>query len=181
MRLLKNLSAFAAAATTGIFLSSAAIAGPTNVAFTATGKTTEYLIPTPGGPCPLAGMTTGSGTATYIGKILLTATDCVTPQPDGSFVFSNGKLVFTAVNGDTVTATYGPGSFIALTPGTIYTINYASFVITGGTGVFSGASGRGELHGTEDVATMPATGELQAIGVISLPNVQGNDRQAERK
>ena len=122
MFLAKKLSICVSAALLTACFVSPVIAGPTNVTFTATANTTEYLVPTPNGPCPLAGMTTGSGTATYIGKISLTATDCVTPQPDGSFIFSNGKLVFTASNGDTVTATYGPGSFIALTPGPVYTI-----------------------------------------------------------
>ena len=164
----------------GAALVAPAFAGPVNVAFTATGSTIEYLVPTPNGPCPLAGMTTGHGTATYIGKILLTATDCVTPQPDGTFIFTNGKLVFTASNGDTVSATYGPGSFIALTPGPVYTINHAAFVITGGTGVFKGATGRGELHGNENISTVPATGQLQAVGVISFPNPEMNSQQGHR-
>ena len=154
----------------GAFLVLPAQAGPTNVSFTATGNTIEYLVPTPNGPCPLAGMTIGSGTATYIGKISLTATDCVTPQADGSFIFSNGKLTFTASNGDTVTATYGPGSFIALTPGPVYTINHAAFVITGDTGLLKIATGRGELQGNENISTVPATGQLTAVGVISFPS-----------
>jgi hypothetical protein len=174
MSLAKKLSNCVSAAVLTACFVSPVNAGPTNVSFTATANTTEYLVPTPNGPCPLAGMTTGYGTATYIGKISLTATDCVTPQPDGSFIFSNGKLVFTASNGDTVTATYGPGSFIALTPGSVYTINHAAFVIIDGTGVFKGAMGRGELHGSENIATIPATGQLQAIGVISFPNPNMN-------
>ena len=176
MFLAKKLSICVSAALLTACFVSPVIAGPTNVTFTATANTTEYLVPTPNGPCPLAGMTTGSGTATYIGKISLTATDCVTPQPDGSFIFSNGKLVFTASNGDTVTATYGPGSFIALTPGPVYTINHAAFVIIGGTGIFKGAMGRGELHGSENISTVPATGQLQAIGVISFPNPDMNNQ-----
>lgn len=180
MLILKKLSICSTAALLGACISSTVIAGPTNVAFTASVNTTEYLVPTPGGPCPLAGMTTGSGTASYIGKVLLTATDCVTPQADGSFIFSNGKLVFTASNGDTLTATYGPGSFIALTPGPVYTINHAAFVITGGTGLFKGAFGRGELRGTENISTVPAIGQLQAFGTISFPNSEMNDKREEK-
>ena len=181
MPIAKKLIVAISSALLGACLVSPAIAGPTNVAFTATGNTTEYLVPTPNGPCPLAGMTTGSGTATYIGKISLTATDCVTPQADGTFIFTNGKLVFTASNGDTVTATYGPGSFIPTALGSpVYTINYAAFVITGGTGLFKGATGRGELQGYENIATVPATGQLQATGVISFPNPDLNNQKGHQ-
>jgi hypothetical protein len=172
MPLSKNALTHACALSLGMLSMSAAFAGTSNVSFTATAQITENLVPTPNGPCPFAGMTKGFGTATQIGKILLTATDCVTPQADGSFEFTNGKLVMTAINGDTVFADYGPGSFIALTPGPIYTINHATYVITGGTGAFKNASGRGELQGTENISTIPATGNLQAVGVISFPHLE---------
>lgn len=176
MFLTKKNSILVSAALLSVCLGAPVLAGPTNVTFTATANTTEYLVPTPNGQCPLSGMATGSGTASFMGRISLTATDCVTPQADGSFIFSNGKLVLTATNGDTVTATYGPGFFIALTPGPVYTINHAAFVITGGTGIFKGATGRGELRGNENISTVPAIGQLQAIGVISFPN-PGMDSQ----
>jgi hypothetical protein len=155
------------------FLSYNAFAGSNNLPFKANFTTSENLYPTGDNSCPLAGMTTGTGTASHLGKVLLTATDCATPVP-GGFQFNQGKLTFTAANGDTLTATY-EGSFVALNPGTIFTINHATFVITGGTGRFAGAFGRGELQGTEDIATQPAIGHLKARGTISYPNVDAKN------
>lgn len=151
------------------FIACTAIAGSNNLPFKAELTSSENLYPTGNNTCPLAGMTTGTGTASQLGNVLLTATDCVTPV-SGGFQFNQGKLTFTAANGDTLTATY-EGSFVALTPGTVFTINHATFVITGGTGRFAGAFGRGELQGTEDIATRPAIAHLRAQGTISYPNV----------
>lgn len=128
-------------------------------------------------PAESVGMTTGSGTMSigyknrgYVGPVTANARDCATP----TFVFSNGKLTITAVNGSTLTADY-QGSFGGTAGSTILTMNNdARFTITGGTGVFEGAWGSGKLSGYVDIKSalggepkdMP--GKLEATGTISF-------------
>ncbi|MBV0881325.1 hypothetical protein KTQ42_18705 [Noviherbaspirillum sp. L7-7A] len=123
------------------------------------------------------GMTTGSGTMSvgyknrgYVGPVTANARDCATP----TFVFSNGKLTITAVNGSTLTADYS-GSFGGTAGSPILTMNKdAKFTITGGTGVFEGAYGSGKLSGYVDItnaltsAPLNMPGKLEATGTISF-------------
>lgn len=147
--------------------------------------TMESLAPqeTPGVTCATAaesvGMTTGSGTMSvgyknrgYSGPVTANARDCATP----TFVFSNGKMTITAVNGSTLTADYS-GSFGGTAGSPILNMNRdAKFTITGGTGVFEGASGSGKLSGYIDItnALTPGSlpvdmpGKLEATGTISF-------------
>ncbi|MFL6718507.1 MAG: hypothetical protein ACJ8G3_19320 [Burkholderiaceae bacterium] len=128
-------------------------------------------------PAEAVGMTHGSGTMTvgyknrgYTGVVTATASDCATP----TFVFSNGKLTITAVNGSTLTANYH-GSFAGTAASPILKMNKdATFTITGGTGVFEGASGSGKLSGYIDITNAPGLspkempGMLEATGTISF-------------
>lgn len=149
--------------------------------------TQESITPigmTKGISCPVntavVGMSAGTGTImigskqqNYTGPISATATDCATAQ----LQFSDGKLTITAVNGDKLTATYW-GAFIpTATPG-VFAINGGAFTITGGTGFFAGASGTGQLQGTELInpANPLYYGKLQATGTISFS--QSNFEQA---
>lgn len=159
-----------------------AYSGATNAGFQATIATVEQVIPSqyvPGTIClpgQLVGVTSGIGTMgagqsnrTYNGPVTISATDCATPGPNlKSLEFDSGRLTITAGNpSDTITATYY-GSFISTGNGSNYRINSAAFVITGGTGIFSKASGRGELRGAEVVdEKQQFIGQLSASGVIS--------------
>lgn len=123
------------------------------------------------------GMTTGSGTMSvgyknrgYVGPVMANARDCATP----TFVFSNGKLTITAVNGSTLTADYS-GSFGGTADSPILKMNKdAKFTITGGTGVFEGAYGSGKLSGYVDITNalrgspLNMPGKLEATGTISF-------------
>jgi hypothetical protein len=147
-------------------------------------KTFESLAPQekPGVTCRTVtesvGMTTGLlGTMTvgyknrgYTGNVTAGARDCATP----TFVFSNGKMTITAVNGSTLTADYS-GSFGGTADSPILTMNKdAKFTITGGTGVFEGASGSGKLTGYVDITNamggvpLNMPGKLEATGTISF-------------
>lgn len=143
-------------------------AGPTQVPFKATVTTQETLRPDPGrcvAPPYLVGTTTGSGTASHLGAITFTATDCITPGPT-SFDFSNGKLTMTAANGDELRADYS-GTLLPLpytTPYTLFSIQ-GTFTVTGGTGRFVGATGSGYLQGIENVQT--GQGQFTAVGTLS--------------
>jgi hypothetical protein len=146
-------------------------------------NTLESLAPqeTPGVTCSTltesVGMTTGSGTMSvgyknrgYVGPVTANARDCATP----TFVFSNGKLTITAVNGSTLTADYS-GSFGGTAGSPILKMNKdAKFTITGGTGVFEGAYGSGKLSGYVDITNamggvpLNMPGKLEATGTISF-------------
>jgi hypothetical protein len=149
-----------------------AAARTTGVPFAAAVATVEYLQPNadPAGPCgalPLLGMSFGSGVASHLGAVTIVATDCILPTGT-QFAFSNGKLTFTAANGDTLRAEY-MGAFVPQS-GNVYTINGGTFRFVGGTGRFRNATGGGELRGTETLGNSPiepAKGHLQAIGTIS--------------
>ena len=128
-------------------------------------------------PAESVGVTSGLGTMSvgyknrgYTGAVTASARDCATP----TFVFSNGKLTIDAGNGSTLTANY-KGSFAGTAGSPILKMNKdATFTITGGTGVFDGASGSGKLSGYVDItnamkgalAEMP--GKLEATGTISF-------------
>ena len=142
-------------------------AGPTNVPFSARLATHETLS-FDATVCPLfVGKTTGTGTASHMGAVTVTATDCITPNPHSfGFAFSNGKLTLMAANGDEIRANYS-GTFVPLRhsiPFTLYTIS-GTFTVTGGTGSFSNATGSGDLHGIENILTRQ--GQLDATGTIS--------------
>lgn len=143
-------------------------------------------------PCPnshMVGLTIGSGNASHLGKISFVGNDCVNVSvPLNSYpVFSfsgipgtsgTPALTITAANGDKLYATYY-GSFVpdhtrksaspALLP---YKVDAgAGFSITGGTGRFQGAQGKGTLTGVEDLdpsGKVPAAnGKLELNGTIS--------------
>lgn len=128
-------------------------------------------------PTESVGMTTGSGTMSvgyknrgYVGPVMANARDCATP----TFVFSNGKLTITAVNGSTLTADYS-GSFGGTADLPILKMSKdAKFTITSGTGVFEGAYGSGKLSGYVDITNalggvpLNMPGKLEATGTISF-------------
>lgn len=130
--------------------------GPTNVPFKARIATQEALRPD-GVACPappyLAGITTGTGTASHLGAVTLVSSDCITPGPN-TFTFNNGHLTLTAANGDELRATYN-GSLQPIPgapPFSLYSIS-GTITFSGGTGRFTSASGSGYLQGTENIQT----------------------------
>lgn len=147
-------------------------------------ETAEILTPSniPGGiRCPLdqfyyGGITTSikPGTmtikladGTYSPMVTAVATDCATT----TFTFSQGKMTIFAVNGaGTINASYS-GSFVPIALGSpILNINSATFTITGGSGIFDGATGSGELRGTVNATNplLPMPGSLTATGTVSF-------------
>ena len=145
----------------------AAVAGPTNVPFAAKLVTQEQIGPNPT-QCQavpyLAGMTSGTGQATHLGRVTGTAEDCIVPPSAGyAYTFSGGRLTLVAANGDELRATYsGTLNPTAVPP--IYAIT-GTYQITGGTGRFTGASGSGRLGGIENLQT--GQGQLSLDGTIS--------------
>jgi hypothetical protein len=93
----------------------------------------------------------------------VTSTDCITPIDASTYSFGSTELVFTAVDGDRIFARYSGTLSIE---GGVAAIN-GGFQIFGGTGRFAQATGAGALQGVENIATVPATGQVQLIGTIS--------------
>lgn len=144
-----------------------AVAGPTNVPFSARLTTQEQIGPNPA-QCQsvpyLAGLTSGSGQATHLGQVTGTAQDCIAPPAAGyTYTFSNGKLTLIAANGDELRATYA-GTLNPTSVPPIFAVT-GTYQITGGTGRFTNASGSGRLGGTENLQT--GQGQLLLDGTIS--------------
>jgi hypothetical protein len=105
----------------------------------------------------------GKGQGTHMGQFTETQSHCLNPA---TFEFASGQFTFTGANGDTVFGTYS-GKVVptSATAGSIYGV----FVITGGTGRFTGASGGGAATGTLDFVSGEAN-DLLLKGTISRPN-----------
>ena len=135
------------------------------LSFQATINFSEQVIPTDTGtPCFAMGTITGSGSATKLGGINVTSTDCINPLPPAftSFGFASHNVVLTASNGDHLWATY---LGILSAEGRIT----GSYVIYGGTGRFAHAVGTGVLNGFEaiDLTTGAGNGQITLRGVLA--------------
>lgn len=89
------------------------------------------FVPIPG--CPVQTVMDGVGLGAHLGLMTTHASHCPPMAPGERY--HDGRMTFTAANGDTLTLDYD-GDPASTTP----------MVITGGTGRFAGASG--QLHAT---------------------------------
>ncbi|MBC7703537.1 MAG: hypothetical protein H7274_06290 [Rhodoferax sp.] len=131
--------------------------------FKATLTTHETLAANPVA-CPLSvlqGTTSGQGNASHMGKITLSATDCVTLGAS-QFTFTNGVLMLLAANGDTLVAEYS-GALLPSAAYPVYTLS-GTYRVTGGTGRFSSATGAGSMQGTTNITT--GQGTFVATGTL---------------
>lgn len=129
--------------------------------------TQEQLVRAPKCLSQIGGRTAGSGVATGMGTVTMAASDCVlTDGVSPVYLFTGGKLVLTAANGDKLTADYS-GMLVptaATTPeAPVYQLQ-GSYRVTGGTGRFTHATGAGVLGGSENLAT--GQGSFTASGLI---------------
>ena len=122
---------------------------------------TESIQPGTTSTCYLTGDISGTGTATHFGKVTLVSHDCINPISETKFSFFSNQLVLTVANGDQVFATY---SGILTTEGAVGVIT-GGYLIVGGTGGFSQATGAGIVQGVEDMST--GKGQVQLTGTIS--------------
>ena len=160
MRLIRILIAFAAA----ILMT----APPVATAASTTPFRSDFVAQASFAQTPVPGVftvtTSGAGHASHLGKITLSTTetlDFVTSA--GSLVIRDGRLVMIAANGDELYWTYeGTGSLPDWAGESILT---GTFVISGGTGRFSDATGSGTFHGSGNAVTGAAS--LSYRGTIS--------------
>jgi hypothetical protein len=101
-----------------------------------------------------------TGNATHLGRFALV----IPHQVNQALRVGEGTYVFTAANGDTVTADF-TGQATLLAPGVLSTAENGT--ITGGTGRFAGATGSFTAERTFFVATGVTTGSF--TGTISSP------------
>lgn len=101
------------------------------------------------GPCNVVNVETGTGVAQHLGRVTWVSEEianfCIDPN-DPSLAEVTGALVITAANGDQLTGTYTTLVDADFGAG-ILTAN-GDFVITGGTGRFTDASGSGTISVT---------------------------------
>jgi hypothetical protein len=124
-------------------------------------------------PCFALGTLAGSGSSNVMGAVQASSLDCINPQgtfdPNApSFVFASLPPGFALVDAKghrlmgsyAGTLTYRPGAPHALA---------GYFVITGGTGRYSGAIGGGTVSGSEDISGMTTgRGSVVLNGQIKL-------------
>lgn len=102
----------------------------------------------------------GTGNATHLGRFTVEIPHVV----NQAIRVGSGSYVFTAANGDTLTADF-TGQATLLAPGVLSTSEIGT--ITGGTGRFEGATGSFVAERTFFVATGMTTGSF--AGTISSP------------
>jgi hypothetical protein len=109
---------------------------------------------------------TGSGEATYLGTIQdsTSITVDLTSNPAPGCHTQTLDTTFTAANGDQLTL-HGTGVSCATGPTTVTVVD--AFVVSGGTGRFSGASGSVTDTGTANLVTSTAVATFD--GTISSP------------
>jgi hypothetical protein len=116
---------------------------------------------------PTSATFSGMGTATHLGTSTNEAYSVVT-GPDSSCpggLANNHYETLTAANGDTLSLiSYDVGC--PMGPGQFHGIGH--WVVTGGTGRFSGATGQGSFDGHSDFNLQVFA--LQLTGTISAPN-----------
>lgn len=128
--------------------------------FKATFAITESIQVIGNVPCFVEGDVSGTGQATKLGKVSVTATDCINPITETLFSFLSTDVVFTTANGDQIFATYS-GTFAI--QGQVGVITGA-YLIVGGTGRYALATGAGTVNGQEDMLT--GKGQVQLFGTI---------------
>jgi hypothetical protein len=122
------------------------------------------------GPCPpmpsLCVTSTGSGQATHLGNVreaTVTVLDLASKPGPGCATDGHAETRATtlfAANGDQITLV-GTGYSCPTGPTTLTAVD--SYVVTGGTGRFSGASGGGTIAGTIDLANGTAVDTFSGV------------------
>ena len=110
------------------------------------------------GPSYYGGNITGIGIGkmtvdekhTNLGVLSLAADDCITPMVN--YFTAKGSLTLTTGTGDTIKANYSV-SFIPTNVALIYKYENFTLQITGGTGIFTGATGSGIVEGVSNIQT----------------------------
>ena len=174
----RSFPAFAAAlAMTAATVSFGVAAKDKSEPFVATAHIYETLaVPSGDGNCTpteqhpgvaATGTITGSGLSNVIGPFDVSSYDCIRSDVPGQFSppFTFGSSTFTLItaNGDTLVASYDGKAELNSLGLLVLDGNYK---ITGGTGQFHKAKGKGTLTGVENIGTAPATGFVTLTGQI---------------
>jgi hypothetical protein len=100
---------------------------------------------------------TGSGSATRMGRVTAVGSHCIIDDP-AETAFTNGELVLSSGRGQ-LFINYSGNDTAGSLDGT--------FIITGGSGAFAGATGEGTLSGTAFADEERGVGTLE--GTIEIP------------
>lgn len=126
--------------------------------FYATLAFTEVFGEAPAQACPTAnsllGEVKGQGTAKLLGKTTLKAVNCGF-SVGGVVYFASSNVNLIAANGDILRASYCGVSVPPNPYNPTFNNLSGTYVITGGTGRFEGATGRGTITGSEVLVLVP--------------------------
>jgi len=160
-------------ATIAAALIAAVPAGAATIAFSGTFTNTNPPASPTGRCAPAAstvsiapGLGTNAGTSNF-GSFTATNSHCIVlplPAP-----YTNGLFSFAFDAGDLLNGTYSGALSATATPGTF--ANLQSFVVTGGTGRFAGASGSFTGNGTVVFGAGPPSAFVTLSGLVNAPAV----------
>ena len=103
-----------------------------------------------------------------LGAFATTQSHCITPPPPASYDL--GEFVYDFAGGNTIFGSYDGVLSAGATPGIFD--NVQNFLVTGGTGLFAGASGSFAGLGTVDFVTgLTPRANLAFNGSLNLPGV----------
>lgn len=110
---------------------------------------------------------TSSGTSN-LGSFTPTLSHCIQlpPSMSGQTIFDLGEFEFALLSGDLLTGTYS-GTLTPLSPG-VFSI-FQTHLVTGGTGIFAGATGAFDSMGTLSFLTGRPTAFQTFEGTLNLP------------
>jgi hypothetical protein len=152
-----GIAAFLVLGASMMLVAPSALAAPTPFKAEFTLQASFVPTTTPG---VLSGTTSGAGHASHLGRVTLTSTEILdlTAAP-GRLTVRDGRMVMVAANGDELHWSYSGGGPLPDAHGN--SALTGTFVITGGTGRFTTASGRGSAEGVGNVVTGTASFSYQ--------------------
>jgi len=116
-------------------------------------------------PGILSGTGSGSGRATHLGRVGVSVTETLdVTSPTGVIALRDGRMIMVAANGDELRWNYSGTGTPPDASGDV--MLSGTFLITGGTGRFSSATGEGSFEGVGSVVTGKAS--ISYTGIISF-------------
>jgi hypothetical protein len=128
------------------------------------GTTVGSFLLAPVAPGVFSVTSTSSGEITHFGKAILTTHDTTIFTSPTTCIVLDGTATLTAANGDQISLSYS-GSAVVDAGKSMDTFTY---VVTGGTGRFTDATGSGTVHVVSDLTTLRSIltfdGTISSIG-----------------
>ena len=97
---------------------------------------------------------TGTGTFLHLGRSAVSVTHCTfVDMASGTGTFGPGTITLTAANGDELRLVHRGTFTLVMAPDGLTSVFDMTWVVAGGTGRFTGATGSGTTHGSSLLST----------------------------